>query len=202
MPVAAAAIVAEVNDFFNNFVLHKSEHTHWVHSNAELLKKVSYHECPSQLNGIDCGLFCVGVVLHLLDGINVNSTTFSHHDCSRLRFRLSTHFSHIIYHPEDKDVINQTTCQVVHDSFPLLLGTTIASSYGVEDVTPMHFADMSTTETTIPTTKSTTKALAAGADDHDSEDVVVLESRTRQRRKEKSRETQEGNQTSTRRNSW
>ena len=60
-----------------------------------------------------------------------------------------------------------------------------ASSYGIEDITPMHFADMSTTETTITSTKSTTNALAAGADDHDSEDVVVLESRTRERRKEK-----------------
>ena len=109
VPVSAAAIVAEVNDFFKNFVLYKREHTPWVHSNAELLKKVSYHECPSQLIGIDCGLFCVGVILHLLDGTNVDSTTFSHHDCSSSRFRLSTHFLHIIHHPEDKDVINQTT---------------------------------------------------------------------------------------------
>ena len=106
---AAAAIVAEVNDFFNNFVLYKREHTPWVHSNADLLKKVSYHECPSaQLNNIDCELFCVGVVLHLLDRVNVDSTTCSHHDCSRSRFRLSTPFVHIIHHPEDNDVMNQT----------------------------------------------------------------------------------------------
>ena len=39
-------------------------------------------------------------------------------------------------------------------------------------------------ETTITTTNSTSKALAAGADDHDSEDVVIYESRTRERRKE------------------
>ena len=165
-------------------MLYKRERTPCVHSNAELLKKVSYHECPSQLNGIDCGLFCVGVVLHLLDGINVNSTTFSHHDCSRLMFRLSTHFLHITHHPEDKDVINQTTCHVVRDSFPLLLGTTTASSYGVEDITPMHFADTNDGDT-ITTTKSTTKDLAAGADDHDSEDVVILESRTRDDEKKK-----------------
>ena len=74
---AAAIVVAEVNDFFNNCVLYKREHTPWVHSNAELLKKVSYHECPSPLNDIDCcGWFCVYVVLHLLDGINVDSATF------------------------------------------------------------------------------------------------------------------------------
>ena len=75
-----AAIVVEVNEFFNNFVLHKCEHTLWVHSNAELLKKVSHHKSPSQRNGIYCGSFCVGVVLHLLDGINVDSTTFSQQD--------------------------------------------------------------------------------------------------------------------------
>ena len=80
VPAAAAAIVAEVNEFFNNFVLYKCEHQVWVHSNAELLKKVFYHECPSQLNGIDCGLFCVGIVLHLFDGINVDSSTSSHQD--------------------------------------------------------------------------------------------------------------------------
>ena len=118
-----------MSEFFNKFVLHKREHAFWVHSDAELLKKVSYHECPPQLNGIDCGFFCVGVVLHLLlGGMNVDSTIFSHQDYSRLRFRLSTHFLRIIHHPEDKDAINQTTCQVVCDSFPLLLGTTIASS--------------------------------------------------------------------------
>jgi hypothetical protein len=44
----------KVNDFFNNVVLYKREHTFWVHSNAELRKKVSYHECLSQLNVIDC----------------------------------------------------------------------------------------------------------------------------------------------------
>ena len=113
VPAAAAAIVAEVNEFFNNFVLYKREHQVWVHSNAELLKKVLYHDCPLQLNGIDCGLFCVGVVLHLLDGINVDSSTFSHQDCSRLRLRLSTHFLGTIHHPDDKHVINQTPCQIV-----------------------------------------------------------------------------------------
>ena len=42
-----------------------------------------------------------------------------------------------------------------------------------------------TTETTITTTKSTSKAFAAGADDDGSDCIVVLESRTRQTRKEK-----------------
>ena len=49
----------------------------------------------------------------------------------------------------------------------------------------MNLADMSTMETTITTTKSSSKALAAGADDEGSDDVVALESCTRQRRKEK-----------------
>jgi hypothetical protein len=104
----------------------------------------------------------------------------------------------IIHHPKDKHVINQTTRQVVGDSFPLLQGTTIASAYGVKDITPMNLADMSTTETTITTSKSTSKTLAAGADYHDSDDVVALESRTRERQYEK----EVGNRTSTRGNSW
>ena len=98
---------------------------------------------------------------------------------------MSTHFLHIIHDPNVKDVINQTTCQVVCDSFPLLQqGTSIASSYGVKNRNPMNLADMSTAETTVTTTKSTSKALAAGAD-NDGSDDGFLESCTRQRQKEK-----------------
>ena len=49
----------------------------------------------------------------------------------------------------------------------------------------MNLANTSTTETTIATTEWTSRALTAGAGNHDSDDVVVLEGRTRQRRKEK-----------------
>jgi Ulp1 family protease len=66
-----AAIVCEMNDFFVHFLLYKPEHKHLVLCDDEVLKKVDYHDCPRPLNGIDCGLFCIGIVLHLLDGIEV-----------------------------------------------------------------------------------------------------------------------------------
>jgi hypothetical protein len=95
---------------------------------------VEYHNCPGQLNGIDCGLFCIGVVVHLLDGIKVNGTIFTHQDCLHLRLKFNTHFTHV---GDNKDVILQPTAgQVVCDCFPLLQGTTIVGACGVDDVTP------------------------------------------------------------------
>ena len=157
-----------------NFLLYKPEHKHLILCNDEVLKKVDYHDCPGQLNRIDCGLFCIGVVLHLLDGIEGDRTTFTHQSCSRLRFKLSTHFTHLVHHPDVKDVVSQPTGQVLCDCFLLLQGTTIVGAGGVEDVTPTSFADMSLAATTITTTLSTTKAIAAGVEDGDSEDAVVV----------------------------
>ena len=69
-----------MNDFFVHFLLYKPEHKPLVLCDDEgLLKKVEYHNCPTgQLNRIDCGLFCIGIVLHLLDGIEVDQDTFTH----------------------------------------------------------------------------------------------------------------------------
>ena len=157
-----AAIVCEMNDFFIHFLLYKPEHKPMVLIDDEVLKKVEYHDCPGQLNGIDCGLFCIGVVLHLLDGIDVDRGTFTHRHCSQLRLKLSTHFTHVLHHADDKDVVSQPTGQVVRDCFPLLQGTSIVGAGGVEDVTPGRFVgDMSLAATTITTTRSTTNAMAA-----------------------------------------
>ena len=173
----AADIVGKVNDFCE-LLLYKPKQKHLVQCDEEVLKKVDYHYCPGQLNRIDCGLFCVGVVLHLLDGIEVDRTTYTHQKCSHLRFKLSTHFTHVVHHPDDKDVVLQPTGQVVRDCFPLLQGTTIVGAGGVEDITPTSFADMSLAATTTTTTRSTTKAMAAGVEDDDSDAVVVLEERS------------------------
>ena len=84
-----AAIECEMNDFFVHFLLYKPEHKPMVLIDDEVLKLVEYHDCPGQLRGIDCGLFCIGVVLHLLDGIDVDRDTFTHRHCSQLRLKLS-----------------------------------------------------------------------------------------------------------------
>ena len=76
---------------------------------------MEYQDCPGQLNEIDCGLFCSGVVLHLLDGIEFDRRTFTHRNCSRLTLKLSTHFTHVVHHADDKDVMLQPTGQVVRN---------------------------------------------------------------------------------------
>ncbi len=58
---------------------------------------------------------------------------------------------------------DKPTSKVIQDYFPKLWGTTIASEYGVEDVTPLHIpADVRTsaTATTITTMQSTTTTRA------------------------------------------
>jgi Ulp1 family protease len=69
--------VAEVNELLYNFVFHKPEHDHLQRAHHEVFVKLQYQECPQQINGIDCGLFCVGVVLHILVGKTIESDKFS-----------------------------------------------------------------------------------------------------------------------------
>ena len=96
-----------------HFLLYKPEHKPLVLCDDEVMKKVEYNNCPGQLNGIDCGLFAIGVVLHLFDGIEVDRDTFTHRNCSRLRLKLSTHFTHVVHHADNKDFMSQPTGQVV-----------------------------------------------------------------------------------------
>ena len=187
----AAIVCDEMNDSFVHFFLYKPEHKPLVLCDDEVLKKVKYHNCPGQRNGIDCGLSCIGIVLHLLDGIEVDRGTFTHRNCSRLRLKLSTHFTDVVHHADNKDAMSQPTGQVVHDCFPLLQGPSIVGAGGVEDVTPVRFlADMSLVATTITTTRSTTKAMAAGGEDDDSDDVEVLEETLQQIKRKRTRKTQ------------
>jgi Ulp1 protease family, C-terminal catalytic domain len=56
-------------------------------------KDVMYYPCPSQQNGIDCGLFAVAVILHLIDGIVVEKNTFDQSSITNLRKELAHHLS-------------------------------------------------------------------------------------------------------------
>jgi hypothetical protein len=42
---------------------------------------IGFHQCPGQYNDIDCGLFCIAVVLHLLDFKPVTEDTFNFNHC-------------------------------------------------------------------------------------------------------------------------
>ncbi|KAI2496808.1 hypothetical protein MHU86_13072 [Fragilaria crotonensis] len=147
LPSDSSEIVAEVNDFLCNFVLHRPEHNHLQRAHYEVLEKLKYQECPQQLNGIDCGLFCVGVVLHILDGKTIDRDAFSKEHVTELRFKLGNHFMGS-QHNRSNEPNHEPTSKVVRDCFPSLRGTTIVSEYGVEDVTPLHIpADVDTTAT-------------------------------------------------------
>jgi hypothetical protein len=186
----ASEIVAEVNVFLCHFVLHRDAHQHLHRPSIEVFEKVRYHSCPAQRNGIDCGLFCVGIVLHILDRKTVDSNTFTYHNVTELSFKLSTHFTQ-----DDNEPNHQpTTSQVVRDCFPKLQGTSIVSEYGVEDVTPLSIrTDVSTTATTITTrTRSTTRALAVASivNDYSSNESTIADdqnSRTGKAKTEDSR---------------
>ena len=72
----ASQIPGMVNDFFYNFVLYKAQHKHLLCKTWELdQEEVVYYDCPQQRNGTDCGLFAVGVVLHLLEGKSIDSNS-------------------------------------------------------------------------------------------------------------------------------
>ena len=50
-----------------------------------------YYPYPSQNNDINCGLFAVVVVLHIIDGIAVEKTTFDQSSITDLRKELAHH---------------------------------------------------------------------------------------------------------------
>ena len=89
-------IVKVVNFFIHNFLLHEKKHAHLRDSDAALIGRVHYCDCPMQKNGFDCGLFAVGVVLHLIEGIDVTRETFRQQDVTTLRSRLVTVFGGMV----------------------------------------------------------------------------------------------------------
>jgi Ulp1 protease family, C-terminal catalytic domain/SWIM zinc finger/Transposase, Mutator family len=121
----AATMVHKVNLFFNNFVLHDQKYKLFRQTDAELLRRIHYRDCPRQLNGYDCGIFAVAVVLHLAERKEVDDTTFCQEHVTRGRAELSKAFSGA----------GGMTSDVFRKCFPLLCSTSILESTGVEIVT-------------------------------------------------------------------
>ena len=77
-------IVCEVRAFFFNFVLHDKNKFNYITppTDDDLLNHmIGFHQCPGQYNDIDCGLFCIAVVLHLLDDKPVTEGIFKFKHC-------------------------------------------------------------------------------------------------------------------------
>jgi hypothetical protein len=102
---------------------------------------IGYHQCPGQYNDINCGLFCIAVVLYLLDDKPVTGGTFNFKHCISLRSKLTAHFIR-------NNGANEQTSQIVKDCFPQLKGASILSSYGVKVVATVPVASKPSFEDT------------------------------------------------------
>jgi Ulp1 family protease len=83
--------VEEINFFKPHFVLQERRHEHLRQTDKALLRQEQYYgDCPSQLNGFDCGLFTIGLVLHLAKGKDITAReTFTHQHITKLQSDLA-----------------------------------------------------------------------------------------------------------------
>jgi hypothetical protein len=114
--------------FICHFILHTRKHEDLRQTDEALLQNVQYQDCPRQLNRYDCGLFAVGIILHLVEGKDIGTETFTQEHITNLWSELVTVFA------SDDGTASETTSRVVHSCFPQLNGSSILDSFGVEVV--------------------------------------------------------------------
>ena len=133
-----------LNTYVRNFIFHENEKLHRQPSSSTLSNKLEFRPCPGQANAVDCGLFSVGVVLHLLANVEIESNTFNQANVSHLRNLLGC-----FLHNRSKKVPSS----LIRNCFPHLKGTSILHQVGIEEV-----------DVTSPTTSTaaTTSASAGG----------------------------------------
>ena len=85
----ALAFLQVFNEYWHNFVLCDDGNETREMRESVLYGLGTIKLTPQQHGGLDCGLFVVGVVLHLLEGIPVNTSSFDRHMVSGLRTSLS-----------------------------------------------------------------------------------------------------------------
>ena len=124
LPLLLKKIVLHVHRFWCKYVFDDEKKL------EEVYETVQFIATPQQKNGIDCGLFAVGVCLHLLHGYDVSSNTFSQNDITLLRVNMSHELnSWVSTHSICEKVYNNPflhmTSDVILKHFPLLRGTEI-----------------------------------------------------------------------------
>jgi hypothetical protein len=120
-----AGILKECNFFICHFILQARKHEDLRQTDEALLQKVEYRDCPRQLNGFDCGLFAVGIILHLVEGKDIGTETFTQQHITNLRSE---------FFASDNGAASGTTSQVVRSCFPQLNGSSILDSFGAVEV--------------------------------------------------------------------
>jgi hypothetical protein len=113
----------QLNTYIMMFVFHENEDLH--QPSSTLSSQLEFRSCPGQDNFIDCGLFSVGVVLHLLANLEVESNTFNQANVSHLRNLLGC-----FLHNRSRKVPSS----LIRNCFPRLKGTSILGQDGIEEV--------------------------------------------------------------------
>jgi hypothetical protein len=122
------------------FIFHENEDLH--QPSSTLSSQLEFRSCPGQDNFIDCGLFSVGVVFHLLANLEVESNTFNQANVSHLRNLLGCSL-----HNRSRNFPSS----LIRNCFPRLnKGANILTQDGIEEVdgaspTGADAARMSTT---------------------------------------------------------
>ena len=119
LPKIVRDFVLQVHSFWSKFVFDKKI--------QEVYELVEFMPTPQQTNRIDCGLFVVGICLHLLHGFDITSKIFLQHDISLLHKNL-THESDswTLHHTtkykqiEDNPFLNLKSAFILQH-FPLLM---------------------------------------------------------------------------------
>ena len=93
-----------------------------------LLSRTRYKDCPRQMNGHDCGIFAVAVVLHLSECLPLNTDTFSQGGVTKARFLLAKAFA-------SRSSLMEGTCDGFQSCFPHL---SIAKANDLEIMTPLQ----------------------------------------------------------------
>jgi hypothetical protein len=133
-------------------IFHNKENLHQPSSTRS--SQLDFWSCPGQDNSIDCGLFSVGVVLHLLANLDVESNTFNQANVSHLQ-----NFLACFLHSRSRKLPSS----LIHNCSPRLKGTSILGLDGIEEGDGASPTDADAARTITSTSTSTsTNASAPG----------------------------------------
>jgi Ulp1 family protease len=65
-----------LNLLFNTYVLHEEKYARLQQTDAIVLRRVQYGDCPAQHDGYNCAIFAIAVIFHLAERKALNRHTF------------------------------------------------------------------------------------------------------------------------------
>ena len=109
-----------------------------------LLTKAVMLSCPQQDNGIDCGLFSVVVILHLLQNFAISATSFSQEDISGMRSDIVAACDDATFASDPtRDPMSFLSCDLVCQRFPLLCHSDDTDDDDTEDDSSVEWVETS-----------------------------------------------------------